>query len=141
MPNFDTLIDSISQIITNFHTESSDKNFSSTINLKYAYIQLNVQFDTAIHCKFNFVSGDMKSTNRFKNGFYELIEVPADLQKGIDYSIIVLRNTFCFHDDIIIVSKGCEEDHFKLIKGCDEQLDAENLCISLQKRDFAKQIL
>ena len=64
----------------------------------------------------------------------------ADLQKAIDYTIIGFGNFF-FHDGILIVSKGCEEDHFNLVRSCHEQLDAENRCINLQKINFIKQIL
>ena len=55
MPNFETLTDSISQIITNYKTENADKIYS-TIDLKFAYSQLHLHPDTAKHCNFNFVS-------------------------------------------------------------------------------------
>ena len=47
MPNMETLIDSISQNITDYNTEQSDKIFFFTIDLKYAYSQLNLHLDTA----------------------------------------------------------------------------------------------
>ena len=45
MPNTDRLIDSISQIITNFQAESSELIFLYQ-NLKNAYSQLNFHPDT-----------------------------------------------------------------------------------------------
>ena len=51
MPNIETLIDSISQIITDYKTEQADKIYFSSIDLKYAYIQLNLHPETAKHCK------------------------------------------------------------------------------------------
>ena len=45
MPNTDSLIDSISQIITNFQAESSELIFLN-IDLKNAYSQLNFHPDT-----------------------------------------------------------------------------------------------
>ena len=47
MPNIETLIDSISQIIIDYKTETADKIYFSTIGLKYAYSQLNLHLDTA----------------------------------------------------------------------------------------------
>ena len=52
MPNIETLMDSILQIITSYKTEPADKIYFSTIDLKYAYSQLNLQPETAKHCNF-----------------------------------------------------------------------------------------
>ena len=57
----------------------------------------------------------------------------------MDYTLIGLKNTFRFLDDILIVSKGSEEDHFKLLLDCLKKLDADNLRINLPKCHFAKQ--
>ena len=81
----------------------------------------------------------MTGTYRFKTGFYGLSDVPVELQKAMDYTLIGLKNTFCFLDDILIVSKGSEEDHFKLVLDCFQKLDADNLQINLPKCHFEKQ--
>ena len=112
MPNMETLIDSISQIITDYKTEPPDKIYFSTIDLKYTYSQLNLYPDTAKHCNFNNVSGDMTGKYRFKPVFSGLTDMPAEFQKAIDYTLISLKNIFCFLDDIFFASKGSEEDHF-----------------------------
>ena len=57
----------------------------------------------------------MTGTYRSKTGFFGLTDMPADCQKAMDYALIGLENTFCFLDDILIVSKGSDEDHFKLL--------------------------
>ena len=44
--------------------------------------------------------------------------MPAEFQKVMDYTLIGLKNTFCFLDDILIVSKGSAEDHFNLVLDC-----------------------
>ena len=62
MPNIETLIDSISQIITDYKTEPADKIYFSNIDLKYAYSQLNLHPDTAIFCNFKIVSDEMTGT-------------------------------------------------------------------------------
>ena len=77
MPNIETLMDCISQIITDYKAEPADKNYFSTIDLKYAYSQLSLHPDTAKHCSFSIVIGDMTGTYRFKIGFYGLTDMPA----------------------------------------------------------------
>ena len=52
MLNIETLMDSISQIITNYKTEQADIIYFSTIDLKFAYSQLNLHHETAKHCNF-----------------------------------------------------------------------------------------
>ena len=49
IPKIDTLIGSLSPIITKYRTESSDKILFSTKDLKYAYSQLNLHINTAKH--------------------------------------------------------------------------------------------
>ena len=42
----------------------------------------------------------------FKSEFYSLTEMPTDFQKAIDTTLIELTNTYCFLDDILIMSCG-----------------------------------
>ena len=37
--------------------------------------------------------------------------MPAEFQKAMDDTLIGLKNTCLFFDDILIVSKGSEEQH------------------------------
>ena len=139
MPNIETLMNSISQIITDYKTKPAEKIYFSTIELKYAYSQLNLHPETAKRCNFIMVSGNMTGTYRFKTGFYGITDMPAEFQKAMDYTLIGLRNTFCFLDDILIVSEVSEEDHFRLVVNCLKKLEADNLRINLPKCHFAKQ--
>ena len=50
MPSTDNLIDSITQNLNEF--DSSQTAYFSTLDLQYAYSQLNLHPDTASHCKF-----------------------------------------------------------------------------------------
>ena len=79
----------------------------------------------------------MTGTYRFNTGFCGLTYMPAEFQKATSYPLISLKKTFCFLDHIIIVSKGSEEDHFKLVTNCLKKLDADNLRIILTKCRFA----
>ena len=136
MPNIDTLIESISQQIS--APASQNKTYFSTIDLKYAYSQLNLDINTANHCNFNIISGDMTGTYRFQTGFYGLTDMPAELQKAMDYTLIGLENTYCFLDDILVVSKGSLIDHKNYVMKCLQRLDDENLGINLPKCHFGK---
>ena len=62
----------------------------------------------------------------------------AAFQKLMDYALVGLNNTHCFLDNTIIVSRGSNEDHLKLIYKCLKKLDDNNLRINLPKCHFAK---
>ena len=64
--------------------------------------------------------------------------MPAAFQKVMDYTLVGLQNTYCFLDDIIVVSRGSEEDHLKLVYKCLKKLDEDDLRINLPKCHFAK---
>ena len=133
MPNKDSLIQTISQTLS---TAPQDTAYFTTLDLQYAYSQLNLHSDTARH--YNFVSGDMTGTYRFKTGFYGLTDMPAEFQKAIDCTLARLDNTFCFLDDILIVSGGGIEKHLDLVRKCLIKLDQENLRINLANCHFEK---
>ena len=136
MPNIDSLIDSISQHIND--SNQGENVYFSRIDLKYAYSPLNLHPDTARHCNFNIICGDATGTYRFKTGFYGLTDMPAEFQKAMDYTLVGLSNTYCFLDDIIVVSKGSKESHLKYVYDCLRKLEADNLRINLSKCHFAK---
>ena len=136
MPNIDTLIESISQQIS--APASQNITYFSTIDLKYAYSQLNLDTNTANLCNFNIISGDMTGTYRFQTGFYGLTDMPAEIQKGMDYFLIGLENTYCFLDDILIVSKGSLNEHKSYVMKCLQRLDDKNFRINLPKCHFGK---
>ena len=136
MPNIDKLIDTIQQ---NLNTNASQETaYFSTLDLKYAYSQPNLDPETARQCNFNFNSGEVTGTYRFIAGFYGLTDMPAALQKVMDYTLVGLQNTHCFLDDIVIVSRGSNEEHLKLVYKCLKKLDEVNLRINLPNCHFAK---
>ena len=136
MPNIHMLIDTISQHFAN--TQNGQQAHFSTLDLKNAYIQLQLHKDTAKHCNFNIICGESTCTYRFKTGFYGLTDMPAEFQEAMHYTLIGLQNTYCFLDDIIIVSPGSEADHLAYVTKCLKKLDEDNLRINLQKCHFAK---
>ena len=68
MPNIDNLIDTIQQ---NLNTSASQQTaYFSTLDLNFAYSQLNLDPETARHCNFKIISGERTGTYRFITGFY-----------------------------------------------------------------------
>ena len=47
----------------------------------------------------------------------------SEFQKAMDYTLIGLKNTYCFHDDILIVSKRSEDEHKHYVLNCLKRLD------------------
>ena len=136
MPKIDMLIDKISQHLTN--TQNGQQAYFTTLDLKYAYSQLKLHHDTAKHCNFNIICGESTGIYRLKTGFYGLTDMPADFQKSKDYNLIDLQSTYCFLDDIIIVSTGTETDHLAYVTKCLKKLVEDNLRVNLQQCHFAK---
>ena len=135
MPNIDTLIESIFQQISS--PASPIASYFSKLDLKYAYSQLNLEPNRANQCIFNIISGDMTGTYRFQMG---LTDMPAEFHRPMDYTLIGLKNTYCFPDDILIVSKGSEEEHNCYVRNCLKRLIVlnEHLRIILSKFHFSK---
>ena len=136
MPNIDNLIEKIQQ---NIKTNAShEKAYFSTLDLKSAYNQLNLDPKTTRHCNFSIISGEGTGTYRFITGLYGLTDMPAAFHKLMDYTLVGLDNFHCFLDNIIIVSRGSQEDHLKLVYKCLKKLDDNNLRINVPKCRFDK---
>ena len=103
MPIIECLIDSISNEITN-NTVEGQACFT-TIDLKYAYSQIPLHPDTVKHCNFNLVCEEITGTYQFLTGFYVPTDMPTELQKALDSTLFGLTKTYCFIEDIVIVSK------------------------------------
>ena len=86
MPNIDTLIESLSQQISDPTWQII--TFCSALDLKCAYSQLILDPETANHCNFNIISGNMTGTFRFQTGFYGLTDMFAEFQKIMDYTLL-----------------------------------------------------
>ena len=114
MPNIDSFISSILRYINDFNQRfqtQGDKVYFSTIDVKYAYSQLKLHPDTSRHCNFIIICGESTGTYRIKTRFYGLTDMPPEFQKAMDCKLVGLTNTYCFLDEIIVVSKGSKELH------------------------------
>ena len=128
MPNVEELLDGVSHIMT---AKAVGTLYFTVLDLKYAYSQLKLKTETAKQCNFNIVGGQTTGTYRFLIGFYGLADMPAAFQNAMDCILIHSKNTFCFADDILIVSKGSENEHKKLITDILVKIDKE-----IQERIF-----
>ena len=83
----------------------------------------------------------MTGTYRLQTGYYGLSDSPTEFKKTMEYTLIGLKNTYCFLDDNLIVGKRSEEDHNKYALNRLKRLDDENFRINLSKCHFAKRDL
>ena len=56
----------------------------------------------------------------------------------MDYTLVGLDNTNCVLDNIVVDSRGSEEDHLNFVHNCLKKLDEDNLRINLPKYLFAE---
>ena len=84
MPNIDSQIQTLSQT---FSIAPQKTAYFTTLDLQYAYSQLNLHSDTASYYNFNLVSVNTTDTYRFKTGFYGLTDMPAEFQNAIDRTL------------------------------------------------------
>ena len=133
MPNMDELLDGVSQMLT---ANTVGTLYFTVLDLKYAYSQIRLNAEKAKQCKFIIVGGQATGTYRFLTGFYGLADMPAEFQKAMVRTLTHAKNTFCFLDVILIVSKGEKHEHEKLVFDVLKKLDNENLALKLGKCEF-----
>ena len=99
MPNIEDLLDRLAEIIQSGRPGSV--RFSK-ISLRYAYGQLKLALETAQRCNFSVSGGEATGTYRFVTHFYDLSDMPAELQQAIDRTLENTLGTSTFHNDILI---------------------------------------
>ena len=65
----------------------------------------------------------MTGTYRFQTGLFGLTDMPAEFQKALDCTLIDLKNTHCFLDNTLIVSKGSEDEYKQYVLNFLKRLD------------------
>ena len=134
MPNIHELIDSAAQIITK---DVPGKVWFTSLDMKYAFSQLQLSSVTSSHCNFNTLCGDTTGTYRFKIGFYALIDMPTEFQKAMDCTLQELEGVICYLDDILVVTKRDIQEHNNLVEKLTQRLDAEGWALKLSKCEFS----
>ena len=112
MPNVDESLDGVSQLVT---VITAGTLYFTVLDLKHTDSQIRLNAETSKQCNFNIVGGQATGTYRFLFGFYGLAHMPSEFQKAIDRTLNHAKNTFCFLDDILIVSKGEKHEHEQLV--------------------------
>ena len=101
-------------VLNSLNTNASHETaYFSTLDLKYANSQLMLNPESSRHCNFNFDCGKFTGIYRFLAGFYGITDMPAAIQKVMDYKSFGVNNTSCFLDDVIVVSRGSKEDQLR----------------------------
>ena len=110
MPNLDNLMDMIAE-----HVEQGPgETFFTTLDMTYAYGQVELSEETSRHCNFQIIGGKATGINRFVTGFYGLTTMPTEFQRIMDLTLAGITNTFVFIDDILIVTHGTEDDEIAI---------------------------
>ena len=133
MPNLDNLMDMIAK-----HVEQGPgETCFTTLDMTYAYGQVEVSEETSRHCNFQIIGGKATRIYRFVTGFYGLTTMPTEFQRIMDLTLAGITNTFAFIDDILIVTHGTEEEHITKVKEVLKRLDNANINLRLDKCTFA----
>ena len=135
MPNFDELVDGISQIIA--ERKAGDLYFT-TLDFIYAFGQVSFKQKTSEQCSFSLVGGKLRGRHRFKNSFYGLTSMLTEFQKVIDNLLKEFPQANAFIDDILIASKGTKVEHIASMEKILKNLDVSNVSLKLQKCEVAK---
>ena len=88
MPNLDNLMDMIAEQVGR---DKTGKTFFTTLDLTYAYGQVQLSEDTAKHCNFQVVGGEATGVYRFVTGFYGLTTMPTEFQRIMDLTLTGLQ--------------------------------------------------
>ena len=112
MPNLDNLMDMIAK-----HVEQGPgKTFFTTLDLTYAYGQVELSEATSRQRNFQLIRGAATGIYRFITEFYGLTTMRTEFQRLLDLTLAGITNTFAFIDDILLVTHGTEDEHIKKVK-------------------------
>ena len=113
MSNLEHLVDMLAEQLDN---SASGQAWYTSLDMRYAYGQVPLDEKTARHCNFQIIGGKATGTYRFITGFYGLTVMPTEFQKVMDKKLSNTANTYVFLDDILIVTKGNQTDHYAKVK-------------------------
>ncbi len=109
----------------------------STIDLEYAFGQIDLHEQTSKHCVAAIVGGKASGHYLFKRGFYGWADMPVVFQTKIDQ---VLNNlTPAWQDDIIVVTRGTDADHEAELYAVLKKLEDHGYKASVNKSQFFQQ--
>ena len=132
MPNLDNFMDMIAEHVD----QGPGETFFTTLDMTYAYLQVELSIETSQHCYFQIIGGKEIGIYRFVTGFYGLTTMPTDFQRIMDLTVAGITNKFAFIDDILIVTHGTENEHIEQVKEVMKRLDGANINLRLDKCTF-----
>ena len=132
MPNIEVLMDAVGKTISE---QKLGQIVFSTMDLTYAYGKLPLNADISLQCKFLLIGRKTTGTYRFRTVFNGLITMPAKFQRFMDSILLEFPQAHAFIDDIIVVMKGSNVDHFE--KNL-RKLDKKNTSLKVTKGNFAQ---
>ena len=136
MTNIEFLLDNIPKTIK---ADNTQQTVFIHLDLLYAYSRIPLDKQTKDQSNFSLIGGKATGTIQFQTGFYGLRDMPEEFQKALDLTLTNCENTFAYLDDILIVTKGSKATNKKLFYKVLEKLNDENLGISLEKCNFARE--
>ena len=68
------------------------------------------------YCNFNVLGGEDTGTYRFITGFYCLTDMPTAFQEEMNYILLGCKHNHCFVYDIIIFSRGSQQERLRFFK-------------------------
>ena len=135
MPKLEHLVDMFAEQL---NIQNTGQGWYTPLDMRYAYGQVRLDKKTAKHCTFQIIGGKATGTSRFITGFYGLIVMPTEFLKEIDMELSNLPKTYVFLDDILIVTKGTQENHYRTVKKVLERLNKANIRPKWEKCKFAQ---
>ena len=136
-PNVDNLMAMIAEHVE----QGSSKTFFTTLDLTYAYGQVELSEATFRQCNVQKDGGAATGIYRLVTGFYGLTTISADFRRIMDLTLSGSTNTFAFVDDILLVTHGTEDEHVLKVKEVLKRLDEANIRLNLEKGTFAAETI
>ncbi len=131
MPNLDDLRDRAS---IRAYKDRGMPFWASTIDLDYAFGQVELDEKTAKHRVIAIVGGDCTGHCRFNRGFYGLADMPVIFQDKFDR--VLEGRAPAWQDNMIVIMKGTMTEHFEHVSEVLQKLDDNGYKVSLRKSKF-----
>ena len=135
MPTLESLMEKIAEVI---NEKREGEVWLTPLDMLYAYDQSILHPETAKHCNFQIFGGQTTSTYAFRTGYCGLTPMPPEFQKIMDRILHKTKNTFSIIDDILLVMKGTNEEHMKIVETTMQAMDDAGIRLKAEKCQIAK---
>ena len=115
-------------------TSKTGKTFFTTLEMTYAYGQVELGADTAKHSIFQILGGEATGVYRDFSGFYGSRAMLTEFQRIIDLTLASFTNTYAFIDNMLLVTYGTEDEHLEKVTEVLRRLDENNINLKIDKK-------